>query len=148
MLSRIRVLIAFGVVLSMPPGVALAHFIGPGAHAPPPTTAYQGKDSAGRVTFKVYQLYSTSGPLYVFGFRFANKCSAKPTIVNANMPVGRTRYRFHYQARGVTVSGSLNAKTVVSGGETSIQFGLASGTARVRTSRCDSSTLKFTAKMT
>ena len=117
----------------------------------PETTHYNGSDGAGKVTFKVHGLYAGNPPVYVFAFRFANKCSARGTAVTAQLKANRAHahaltYRFHYAANGITIAGRLHEQLTNDAGAILRSFPRAVGTVRIKTAACDSGTLKFTAK--
>ena len=140
-----RTLAAGLALLSLPTVAAVANHA-PTA-GPPQITAYSGMDRAGRVSLKVYGLYVGNGSHYVFDLRFATRCSKTPTRVKVRIAVNG-KYRFEYDAGGVTVSGSL--KRVVSGGPPPyavfVDYPSVSGTVRERTTACDSGPMKFTAE--
>lgn len=131
------------VVLSMASAVAVAR-MGPGAGSPE-TTSYSGSDPAGKVTFTAHDLYAGSGPVYVFAFKFTTKCSAKATTVAGRMLTDKS-YRFHYKAHAITIAGQLHKSLVKSGSAYFVHFQKADGSVRLHTARCDSGTMKFTAR--
>lgn len=143
MLRGIRVLLVGLAVFSVAGSLALAR-MAPGAGAPE-TTQYRGSDAAGKVTFKAHDLYAGNGPVYVYDFHFADRCSASGTTVKAHLKTDTT-YRLHYAAHGITITGQLHRKLVTSDGAMFVHFPTVNGTVRVKTSICDSGKLKFTAK--
>jgi hypothetical protein len=144
MLRGVRGLLVGLAVLSTASAVAVARTV-PTTGGAPETTHYRGSDAAGQVTFKVHDLYAGNGPVYVYGFSFANSCSTSATMVKAHMSANGT-FHFHYAANGITVAGQLHRKLVTSGSEVLVKFSNAGGTVRVHTATCDSGVLRFTAK--
>jgi hypothetical protein len=143
MLRGVRGLLVGLAVFSVASAVAIAR-MAPGGGAPE-TTKYSGSDAAGKFTFKAHDLYAGNGPIYVYNFHFADKCSPSGTSVKAHIKAGR-KYHFHYAAHGITIIGQLHRKLVTSGGASFVHFPKADGTIRVKTRTCDSGQLKFTAR--
>jgi hypothetical protein len=143
MLRGVRALLVGLAVFSVAGSLAVAR-MAPGAGAPE-TTHYSGSDAAGTVTFKAHDLYAGNGPVYVYDFHFADRCSSNGTTVKAHISTDTT-YRFHYAAHGIMITGQLHRKLITSNGAMFVHFPRANGTVRVKTTTCDSGKLKFTAK--
>ena len=129
---------------------------GPGcAVLPPPTGVYSGSDKAGPVRFTLSRQTRTGprGPraLVIRDLSFANRCAPGGTRV-AGTRVGGTRvtraiavgrrYRFTLHKAGIAVSGSF-VRVFLGNLFQRGEAGVARGTARIRTARCDSGALSF-----
>jgi hypothetical protein len=142
--ARIGVVVALVAALGVATGCGGTK-MAPGGGAEPDTSVFTGSDSQGQVSFDVYGLRVGSHSPYVYGFRFASRCSKTGTAVTSHIPIG-PGYAFAYRGGGVTITGSVPAKLIHNGSSTERTLRHASGIVVVRTSTCDSGTVRFTAE--